>query len=361
MAWRWRPLLAEALANVASAGIRTASIIVITASVFGAVAFLELRTAADLLGFVKALERSGGYVAIVIPAEGSTVEAATCEALNQRSFVVSAGSLRSTELVSFTSAPGVLFQRARVSGGILGVWAPDTYVPPGDGGPSLVVGAALAEELGLRAGSYLRPEGDAPARVLAVIDTEQRNPQSSRWAIDVAPPVGAVEACWVELDRDAYDAGIAALPAMFAGGEEPPIIRPYRRQDEFTRDPAAEFQARPQRLGWLAASGLVIATLWLTTWFRRSELGLYLALGTDRSTVAMMLAAEAAVVVAGAYLLGVSYAFAIDVALRHEPDYSTSLLAVRTSLSAALLALVLAPLGAFLFVRGTIADLLKDR
>ena len=361
MAWRWRSVLAEALANVASAGVRTASIIVITASVFGAVAFLELRTANDLLGFVKEFERSGGYVVIVVPAEGSTVEASKCEALNGRSFVVSAGSLRSTELVSFASAPGVLFQRATVSSSILGVWAPDTYVPPGDGAPALVVGSALAEELGVRAGSYLQPEGDAPARIIAVIDTEQRNPQSSRWALDVAPPVGAVEACWVEMKRDAYDAGLAALPAMFADGEEAPIIRPFRRQDEFTRDPAAEFRARPQRLGWLAASGLVIATLWLTTWFRRSELGLYLALGTDRSTLAMMLAVEATVVVAAAYLLGVTYAFAVDVALNHEPIYSTSLLAVRTSLSAALLALALAPLGAFLFVRGTIAELLKDR
>ena len=335
--------------------------VVIAGAVFGTVAFLELRTSRDLLGFVEGFERSGGYVAVVVPAEGSTVDASVCEGLNELDFVVSAGALMATELTSFTAAPGLLFQRAPISQGILEVWAPGRRIRAGDGRPALVAGAALADELGLRPGSFLQPVGGAPTEIVAVVDTQKRNPQASRWALEIVPPVGSVEACWVELSRDAYEAGIGTLPAFFAGGDEPPIVRRYRRRDEFTRDPLAEFRARPQRLGWVAAAGPVVGTFWLMTWFRRSELGLYLALGTGRATVATMLAVEAMVILTLAYVLGVAYGFALDAALHHEPGFATALLAVRTSISAALLAAALAPLGALLFVRGTIADLLKDR
>ncbi|MCK9517878.1 MAG: hypothetical protein M0R74_02445 [Dehalococcoidia bacterium] len=126
-------------------------------------------------------------------------------------------------------------------------------------------------------------------------------------------------------------------------------------------DPAAEFAARPQGRGWIGAGAALGAVGWLMTWFRRSELGLYLALGTSRGAVLFLLAAECWMLVGAASLIGFTYALAVDAALGHEPGLAAALLGARTSTLAALVTMVLFPLGSLLLVRGSIADLLKDR
>jgi hypothetical protein len=74
-----------------------------------------------------------------------------------------------------------------------------------------------------------------------------------------------------------------------------------------------------------------------------------------------MLAVEALLVVGFALALAGAYAFAIDEALRHSPGWDETRIVLRTVGSAALLALALAPLLGVLVVRGSIAELLKDR
>ncbi len=299
-------------------------------------------------------------MALGLPATGAGDSAARCEALNGQPGVVAAGGVFSPELATFETAPGVLFQRAAITEGALQVWAPGLH-QEGVAGRAMVVGLALAEEMGLRVGSFAIPEGEAPALVTAVADVERRNPQVARWALELSPPAGGIEQCWVEFEPGAYEGGLAALPATFTSGDETAAARPYIRSDEFTRDPAAEWAARPQRNGWPLAAALVAGLFALTAWFRRSELGLYLAVGTPRSSLMAMLAVEALLVVGLGLALAVAYALAIDEALRHSPGLEDVRIVLRTVGSAALLALAVAPVAAVLVVRGSIAELLKDR
>jgi hypothetical protein len=224
-----------------------------------------------------------------------------------------------------------------------------------------VVGSALAAELGLRQGSWLAPRGQEPARILAVVNTEPRNPQSQRWLLEIAPPSGPAAECWVEFERAAYEPGLAALAAAFAQGSREPVVRPYIRRDEFTRDVAREFRERPERWGWLVAGGLTAALFLLAAWFRRAELGLYLAVGTPRLQLIALLGIESSLVVAFAATAGILWAFAVHGALGHAVPADHAWVALRSGASGALLGMALAPWLAALVARGNISALLKER
>jgi hypothetical protein len=150
MSWRVRALVREGLLNVGSTGWRTAGLTVAVALVLGALAAFELRDADELRTFQSSYAASGGYVAIGVPAPGvANASAARCESLNSASGVVAAGAQGPGQVVSLASAPGVLFQRTSITPGVINVWRREARVPLADGG-YLVVGLALAEELGLR-------------------------------------------------------------------------------------------------------------------------------------------------------------------------------------------------------------------
>lgn len=241
------------------------------------------------------------------------------------------------------------------------MWAPGTRVPPEALANGFAAGPSLAKELGLREGSYTAVAGGEPVRMAAVLPVEQRNPQAARWFLDVQAPSGDAQQCWVEFEPGSFAAGQGALAARFADDGVGPAVRPYLRADQFTRNPLAEFASRPQKTGWIAAGALLGALFWLMTWFRRGELGLYLALGTPRTMVAFMQAAEGWVLVAAAEVAAVVYALAVCVALDRPLTFDQALVAARTSGSAALVALALIPLGPLVIVRGNILELLKDR
>lgn len=360
MSWRTGLLLREARLNLQTGAIRVAVAGSTVFAVLLSVALLELRDADDLLRFQQAYSQAGGYVAVVRDPSGGALDAARCEALGDLDAVVAAGSLGAPYLTTFTTAPGTIFRRADITRGALEVWAPGQPVPvtPAMG---LIAGAGLGEELGLVAGSFVQPEGEAPLPIVAVLDTTDRNGQVARWAMSVKPPVGEASECWVEFRRRTYDGGIAMLPAWFSEGDEPAVANPYRRSDEFARDPEAEFAGRPQRSGWPIAAALIVAMNWLMTWFRRSELGLYLALGTPRIGTLFLLAAESWLLVVPTAVAALTYALALGHALGWEPGLDEAMLAVRTMGAVALFALFLMPLAPLILVRGTIAELLKDR
>ncbi|MBI5949279.1 MAG: hypothetical protein HY875_14170 [Chloroflexi bacterium] len=360
MRWRTAALLREAALNLWANGARSAVILLIAAAAVGGLGFLELQQADGLREFQDDYAAAGGYVAIVTR-PNEPLDTGRCEALQERDGVVAAGSIRGTGTVSFASAPGVLFQSAAVTAGALQVWQPGIHVPPAPEGGSIVAGGAMASELGLATGSYTARAGEEPVLVAAVLRAERRNPQVQRWALDVSPAAGEAAECWVEFDRDAYRAGVDTLAAWFATGTQEPVVRPYFRRDEFTRDPGREFAQRPERFGWLAAGGLIAAVSVLSAWFRRAELGLYLALGTARSQLIGLLAIESALVLGLAAAGGLLWAFALQAAMHHPLPADHAWLAFRSAISGTLLGLVLAPAASALVARGSVAALLKDR
>jgi hypothetical protein len=360
VSWRARALLREAWLNAWANGARSAVVIGIAAAAMGVLAFLELRQANDLRAFQRDYAAAGGYVAIVRGQE-RPIPAARCDAVQGWDGVVAAGAVRRAETVTFATAPGLLFQSAEVTPGLLAVWRPGYAAVPAPEGGSLVVGTTLADELGLEAGMYAAPLGAEPVVVAAVLDMGRRNPQVQRWALEVAPASGLAAECWVEFDRNSYAAGQASLGAWFAEGSQEPIVVPWRRSDEFTRDPAAEFAGRPQRFGWLAAGALIAAVFTLGAWFRRAELGLYLAVGTSRLQLLGLLAVEATLLFGLSAAVGVAWALAVQRALDHPVPWEEARLAARSAVSGGLLGLALAPWVAVLVARGNIAALLKDR
>jgi hypothetical protein len=212
--WRIASLIEEGFANLRANAFRSLLLLVICAAGFGGLAFLELRQGTDLTQFVRDYRAGGAYVAIAsVP--GGGLSGTRCESLNGNQGVVAAGAWRSTGQATFPTAPGVLFQAAEVTPGTLRVWDPGQ---PLRTGPGLVVGPAMAAELGLRAGLIAAFEGDEPISVSGVGDFSKRNPQAARWALSPVSPAGSFQECWVEFDPGACDAGGEARPARSAPG-----------------------------------------------------------------------------------------------------------------------------------------------
>lgn len=357
MTWRFSALFEEGIANLGASAFRSALLLVVSAAAFGGLAYLELRQGMELTVFARDFREGGAYVAIAsVP--GGSVSGTRCESLNGTPGVVAAGAWRSTGQATFRTAPGVLFQAADVTPEILRVWDPGQ---PLGTGPGLVVGPAMAGELGLRAGLIAGFEGHEPVIVSGVGDFSKRNPQAARWALSPVSPAGSFQECWVEFEPGAFEAGREALAARFAAGSEEPAVRPYRRSDEFTRDPAAEWASRPQRWGWIAVAGALFGFGLVAAWFRRAEAALYLAMGTRRAQLAIMGAAESWPLIAAAWCFGFSYAVAAQSLRSADPTVEILRHAAVTSGSAALLALAVMPWAVALVARGSIASLLKDR
>ena len=357
MTWRIASLLAEGLANLRANLFRSLVLVGLCGGAFGSLAYMELRQGMELTQFARDFREGGAYVAIAsVP--GGGVSGARCESLNGSSGVVAAGAWRGTGQDTFPTAPGVLFQAADVTAGILRVW--DTRQALG-AGAGLVVGPAMASELGLRTGLIAGFENSEPVRVTGVGEFSRRNPQAARWALSPVSAAGQFDECWVEFEPGAYEAGRDALAARFAESSADPVVRPYRRADEFTRNPAEEWDARPQKRGWVAVPALLFGFGLVAAWFRRSEAGLYLSMGTRRAQLALMAAAEQWPLVAAGWSLGFSYAVALQAWRSADPTRDILEHAAITSGSAALVALALIPWASALVARGSIAALLKDR
>jgi hypothetical protein len=359
MSWSFRALLGEALVNLRVNATRTLFLFAAVAVVCGSLALLELRQSSDLLDFQAGLVRSGGYVAVASVQGG--ISAAKCAALEGTPGVVAAGGVRSHGQATFATAPGVLFQSASITAGMVRTWDPAaSREATSPATPALVLGRAASDDLGVRSGLAVVPEGESPVTV-HVIDPSVRNPQASRWVLDIVPASGVVDECWVEFTPGAYVAGLAGLPARFSDASTEAVARPYLRQGDFARNPQQELSGRPQRYGWVVAAALLAGIALLAAWFRRTEIGLYIALGTSRSAIAVMFATEIWVVAAVSWGVSMLWVLAIAELLGYNITFGAMGLALLTSSSCALAVCAVAPPLCALVARGSIAGLLKDR
>jgi hypothetical protein len=273
---------------------------------------------------------------------------------------VAAGAVRTIGQVSFTTAPGVLFQGVEATQEIVRLWSPATKaVFPA--GQFYVAGPALADELGVRPGLFVSTLAGPVAQIAFVLDTNSRNPQAGRWLIDVVPPAGTAQECWVEFRPGSFEGGLGSLAADFATGDKEPVVRRYIERDAFARDLASELAARPQRHGWIVVGVLLVGLLAMVAWFRRADLALYLAVGTSRWELLMMLAVEVIAVSVLGWIAGFCWALAVARLAGISLSIDGTRLALETSASAALMVIVLAPVLSLAMVRGSIAGLLKDR
>jgi hypothetical protein len=329
------------------------AVIAITA---GGLVWVEVASTNDALEFEKTYTLDGGYV-VVVTGEGG-VDRARCEQLGGEAWTVGAGSTAIEGPIQITVVPGDLYQHATITRSALAVIDPTLHPQP-SGGPSWLAGDAVADEISLTRGSRLDTDGDAGGTVAAIVSS-RRNPIIARSLIALTAPTGHADDCWVELTPATYTAGTTALAAAFTTNATEYRIRPVIRRDELTRDPAREFSIRPQKDAWLAIGLATALFIWMTIWLRRSGLSLYLALGLGRLRLITMLQTEIVAIAIIGYTAGTLWALAIWYATDQPPTSQQIQIAATTAGSATLLAVVLAPFGTLLLIRGSIASMLKE-
>lgn len=351
--WRLAAVIGEALANYASSSARTLVLVVGVGGMLAALSWAELNYSAEVKDQARRFAAAGGYVAVAVGPAG--LAASSCEQLRWDPRVVSAGGLRDGGQVTTSNAPGVAFQRYEVTGGTIAVWDPSA---PATSRGGYRVGLAAAEELGLATGSWVSTDG-GPTAPAVVIDPAARNPFAARAFMDLVPPMGRLDQCWVEFRPEFFEAGLVWLPAAFAP-EEAEARRAVDR-GEFSVDPVAVFAGRPQRWGWLPVGFVASAMIALMALFRRSESAVYRAFALSRLGLLIMQQVETGALVVVTFVLASVWAVVAYAVAAGVPDLDQVVVALRTSGKAGALILVIGPMAGALAAGGSPASLLKER
>lgn len=358
MTWRIRDLIVDALRNLAGSPSRTLLLGVVAAGLIGALVFIELATTDDLLAFEKRFVDSGGNVVVAHSEEG--LPADRCAALAAMPGIKRSGAVAPGPAVEVGQAPGTLFNTGTVTAGAVELFTATPPPPISDITDRWVVGAAAADELGLTRDSWLAIDNQQ-RQVGAVIDTATRNPQIGRWILTIGPPTGTAQQCWIEYFPGATTGRIETIDTAFAGTPDA-VVTPWIRLDDFARNPIEELATRPQTNAWILAGLLLAAIAWITTWFRRSHIGLYRAVGTGPAALLILGTVEYGVPILIGAVAGSLWATAIWTATTSGiPHHDQLIIAYRTAASATLLATATAALLWPATAKESIADQLKDR
>lgn len=355
--WRLRDAAAEVFRNAASTPGRMVLAGVVSVAVFASISGAELIFSQELLAYQTRLEREGGYVAIATAAV--PFPSWRCSNLEGSPYVIGAAGLARSERITSASAPGLSFQSTRFSGST-SVWDPDKSATESSAS-QFVLGGVAAEELGIRTGGQIIPIGSSFLQVESILHTDLRNPEIARWMLTRGPPDMPLQECWVEFAPGQLEPGIGVLAASLTPDSRGVEVRSWRRFDEFARDPLREMVDRLQRLAWLPAGLLLGLLTWLVSWFRRSDLGLYRALGTSDPTIWLMAQVESVIINLGGLAAGFLIACVLHSARFGFPNEAQLLIAGRNAASAALLAIVLGPFGSLFTGRVSIAQQIKDQ
>lgn len=358
--WRLFELSREAARSLYGSRLRSLSLVFGIASVVGLLTFTELRATSNVIAFQRSVEAKGGWIGIIANPDG-TLPARECDALAQASWVMEAGGLKRSDSIELTKAPGTLFQTAIATSGAVRIWSSD---PPsyGDLSTGVAVGLETANEVGLQSGMQVTEMGSSGTlRVGAVVSVEERYPAASRWIVKITAPIDRIDECWVEFKPGLLEAGLGAASLSFP---EATRIEARRliRLDGFARGPRSELANRPQVHAWLPAGVLIAAVMWLVVWFRRADIGLYRAIGTNGPSLLVLVQLESLMVCVPALVSGYLWA-ALLFAIQQDgfPGWDEFGIALRSVMSATLVAIVLAPIVVLAVGRDQIANQLKDR
>ncbi|MDR2566575.1 MAG: hypothetical protein LBC97_11095 [Bifidobacteriaceae bacterium] len=235
---------------------------------------------------------SGSEVLIVKDPEGETLSAGVCELIGRAKGVRAAGGIRFGNAVHAAQAPGVAIQTASASAGYFQVVAP-AWASGDAGQVGVLVGAAVARDVGLRPGQDLATVENESFTVGRVADLSPRAPQQNRWIIWTGVH-DQVDQCWIEAVVGAKDDVAALARSYYLPGN--PRIQVASSAAHDARAALAGWETRLDRFAWAAGAALaaaMLAILWIT---RRGELALRRVLGFSRLDVALQLLVETLVV-----------------------------------------------------------------
>ena len=358
MRWRAWSILRESFLNLGARNLVPWTLLFIA---FAGVVVTEGFYSSDLLSFRSTLIEGGAYVATVESAD-PVLPNSRCSQLGALNGVVGAGSdVAQTSAdqpvtISPWAAPGNAFLVTYATPGAVLVWDPDASW---SGSRGVVIGEVAADELGVRSGMYLGAYGLGQTPILDVVSS-QRNSEVSRRVIVLSSHISTSSRCWVEFSPATFTAGKGLLASWFSV-DSSTFVRPLQHQSPFERDPVREFSGRPQRDVWLMIGLAGSLILWFVSWSRRNELALYTALNLSALGRLLMVQVEVLVEVAFAWFVALLWGIAVHEAFVGSLTSDQVVLLVRSSGSAALVVLILGPLGVFVVTRRNVASMLKDR
>lgn len=350
--WTLGNVTREAYKNATAAAIRSIAIGV----VFGGLSFSVVWLEMSVIGEAEALERryaaAGGYIAVVSSDVG--LDAAACHHLGDHPAIDASGGYRSAATVNLATSPRIAFQHLAATPGLVRVWDPASGVVP----KGYVVGRAAADELGLDDGSWIAGPRLA-AGMVTIFDPELRNPFASRTIVELVPPTGTIDECWVQLSASTFEPGIDMLAATFPEAE--PTVRHAIERGDLAQDPDSLRTSRMSQWAWIPASLVAAAVMTLTSLFRRPEIALYRAFGLQRTGVLLMLQVETLLTATMSVIAGASWAaaaYALTIGAGSVAQLAT---AARTDLFFLFSVVVVGPIAASLAAAGSPASLLKER
>ncbi len=358
MSWRIRSVAKEAWRNVHCSPLRSGLIVALTAATIGALAFAELTTTSNLIVHQAEIDAAGGHVYVATSETG--LPAGRCSTLYLQTGVESSGEMAALPPVAPTKSPGSSLSAFAATPAILAMLTEANDVE------SIIaarfgyfVGSEAAQELGLSPGMAV-DIGEGPHPVLGVVDTALRNTRTGRSILTPASVAVDSTTCMVAYERGAVTGRREFLAAAFSDVDDV-SIDPLIRLGGFSRDPLQDMRRRPTQSAWVLVGAVLAMISWGELWFRRSDIGLYRALGTPRSALVVIGSTESLLTTVPGWLIGFAWAVAIQSAsVGRLPSGDALRVAFRSGISAILLFLALMSLPLLITARESIADQLKD-
>lgn len=351
----WRPdqLAVEARRNLGPAH---AVLGLLTAVVVGPIlAFLLLQGHRALLQ--EAERRAGGSLVWTATATDPTapLDGGVCTRLVTLPGVAASGGQSAAPLPALSAYPG---GRALPVVGLT-PGAVQVFVPSAPWA-AVTVGSDLAVLGEVGPGSWLiDAQGARVSAVGTLLVGAPVGALSSSVTVPVLPGAPLAE-CWVRLEPAAVDHGRDILMSAFPNGTA--AVAPFLREQAGAVAPLQQWRRAVGMEPWLVGGALIAATATLLLWTRRTELAVYRAFGTPRSTLLVLVAGELVLVLVPALAAGVLLG-SVGFAAAARSGASSALVAVALAQASAavLVGLAAAVLSAGIVVRGGLTDVLRDR
>ena len=349
MATCWR----EAVANLLATPYRFALLAVVLATTMSYVGLREAATVHDLAGQAVQLRLDGRGI-VVVTGRSSAVPGAACERLSGFRGVRAAGVLHADGQVVVPTNPQSAYDSFTASSGMAHLLTIRATTTP------VVVGGAMARELGLADGASLRTAG--AVRPVAVLrELGARTELVDRGVVTLVPAASVAGSCYVELESGGADAAATWLPAVLGMPRDQLLVTPLLAgaSAEELPGPAPDslYRDRASRYDWLVLPLVPLMVWLLLTRSRRTELALYSLSGARPAQVALVLWLEwlgVAVVVAVVAVAAVALG-----AHRDGPAAAAGLRATALSAAVSLAAVLVAAVGTGFRRRGEY-DLLRS-
>jgi hypothetical protein len=250
--------------------------------------FLEGASAARFYRQYFQAVDSGSEVLTVKNQDGELISARLCQLIGQADGVKASGGIRFRQVVHSTLAPGVAIQTASASPGYFQIIAPSSEAIRG-GKTAVLVGAAIARDVGLVAGQTLATVEEETWPVDEIVNLSNRAAQQNRWIIWTAADQ-QVDQCWIEAEVGAKEDVAALAQSYFGATDEHTKIAALTPHDA-----SGMLKGWTERFDrWAWAAGALVTMIMLTiVWIsRRNEFALRRVIGFSQKEVSLQLVFE---------------------------------------------------------------------